>query len=390
MAVVHGAAGPDGRDVRGGQDGRAGVARGPFQLAGDRAHAADRHVPVPRPAADQVVEEADVLLQVLIVSPGEGPDQRIRQDHAADQVAAQFPADRLSDGMFDHGLPRRVGPGPGGEGPRVGPRQQRRGHGGPESLRELPAGGVERGEGAELAVGSADGGERRGRGGLVPVVHQQGPAAVRGVRGVGGIAPPRQRDAQAEVVDDLPGQEADEVRVAREAGVDAVERVRGYRGAAGVFQLFQDEDVAPGLGQVRGRGQAVVAAADDDGVKRLMLMGLLDMGLSCHPDPPAGARRPATGRAGRRSIRRWSARERKRPRSEDRGQTRRRGDLNPRWSCAPHFISSEAHSAALARLQLLLTSQPRIRRRCHAVQNGRSRTTRGHFRSMTGRRMGRK
>lgn len=30
---------------------------------------------------------------------------------------------------------------------------------------------------------------------------------------------------------------------------------------------------------------------------------------------------------------------------------RRRGDLNPRWSCAPHFISSEAHSAALARLQ---------------------------------------
>ncbi len=31
---------------------------------------------------------------------------------------------------------------------------------------------------------------------------------------------------------------------------------------------------------------------------------------------------------------------------------RRRGDLNPRWALGPHFISSEAHSAALARLQL--------------------------------------
>ena len=311
VAVVHGAAGPDGGDVRGGQDGRAGVARGPLQLAGDRAHAADRHVPVPRPAADQVVEEADVLLQVLVVSPGEGTDQRIRQDHTADQVAAQLPADRLSDGMFDHGLPRRVGPGPGGEGPRVGPRQQRRGHGGPESLRELPARGVERGEGAELAVGSADGGERRGRGGLVPVVHQQGPAAVRGVRGVGGIAPPRQRDAQAEVVDDLPGQEADEVRIAREAGVDAVERVRGYRGAAGVFQLFQDQDVPPGLGQVRGRGQSVVAAADDDGVKfRVARHGPI------LPSGSAGGREASghrTGRGGGRDCRgQTSANERRR------------------------------------------------------------------------------
>ncbi|BAS14357.1 hypothetical protein AHiyo8_26600 [Arthrobacter sp. Hiyo8] len=55
-----------------------------------------------------------------------------------------------------------------------------------------------------------------------------------------------------------------------------------------------------------------------------------------------------------RQNRTLKARNAKRPGPRTGAKTRRRGDLNPRWSCAPHFISSEAHSAALARLQLLL------------------------------------
>ena len=47
-----------GEDVGAGRRGRAG------QRVGDRTHAADRHVPVAGAAADEVVEEADVLAQV--------------------------------------------------------------------------------------------------------------------------------------------------------------------------------------------------------------------------------------------------------------------------------------------------------------------------------------
>jgi hypothetical protein len=77
-------------------------------------------------------------------------------------------------------------------------------------------------------------------------------------------------------------------------------------------------------------------------------------GLDAMPGRKALGRKPRTQKPGRkcRNQMEEGPGTQKAP-VKDRGQTRRRGDLNPRWSCAPHFISSEAHSAALARLQLL-------------------------------------
>ena len=89
VAVVHRAAGPDGRDLGRRQDGGAGFAGGALELARDRPHAADGNIPVTGSAAQEVVQEADVLLEVGAVRPGESPDQGIRQDHAAHQVAVQ-------------------------------------------------------------------------------------------------------------------------------------------------------------------------------------------------------------------------------------------------------------------------------------------------------------
>ena len=71
---------------------------------------------------------------------------------------------------------------------------------------------------------------------------------------------------QGEVVDDPRRQQADQVRVARQPRVDAVERLRRDRGTADVIQPFQHQHPLAGAGQVGGGDQAVVPAADDDGV----------------------------------------------------------------------------------------------------------------------------
>ena len=71
--------------------------RPPLERTGDRAHAAHRHVPVPGPATDHVVEEAPVGPAVGLVDRGERPDQRVGQDDAADQVGPERRVDHLPD-----------------------------------------------------------------------------------------------------------------------------------------------------------------------------------------------------------------------------------------------------------------------------------------------------
>ena len=71
---------------------------------------------------------------------------------------------------------------------------------------------------------------------------------------------------ERELIDDLPRQQAHEVRVARDTRVDPVERALGDRGAAQRTPALEHQAFAPGFRQVRGGRQPVVAAADDDGV----------------------------------------------------------------------------------------------------------------------------
>ena len=59
------------------------------QRSAHRTHAADRHVPIAGAAADQVIQETDVLLQRRVVGAGEGADQRVGRHHAAHQIVAR-------------------------------------------------------------------------------------------------------------------------------------------------------------------------------------------------------------------------------------------------------------------------------------------------------------
>ena len=70
-------------------DRRAGRDRRLRKRVGDRAHAADRHVPVAGAAADEVVEEADVLAQGRLVEVGERADQGVGGDDAAHGVVGE-------------------------------------------------------------------------------------------------------------------------------------------------------------------------------------------------------------------------------------------------------------------------------------------------------------
>jgi hypothetical protein len=87
-------------DLHPGPQPHPGPARGAGQLLGETAHPADRHVPAPEPVADHVVQEAAVLAQRRVVRRGEGPDQRVGEQHAADLVVA----DPGGQGLGQRGL----------------------------------------------------------------------------------------------------------------------------------------------------------------------------------------------------------------------------------------------------------------------------------------------
>ena len=114
---------------------------------------------------------------------------------------------------------------------------------------------------ARLVTAGADRAERRRRSDQQP-----GPAAGRGVGRVRRVAAPHQPHPGAEVVDDAPGQQAHQIRVARQPRVDAVERVRRHRRTADVVEPLQHLHPPARAGQVCGSHQPVVPAADDDDV----------------------------------------------------------------------------------------------------------------------------
>ncbi len=97
----------------------------------------------------------------------------------------------------------------------------------------------------------------------IPRVDEDSALGVRRVGRVRGVAPAAEVDAQAEIVDDALGQQAHEVRVARQPGVDPRPRQLRHRGAADVGEPLEHDDRASCAGEV-GRGdEGVVASADD-------------------------------------------------------------------------------------------------------------------------------
>jgi hypothetical protein len=76
----------------------------------------------------------------------------------------------------------------------------------------------------------------------------------------------RQPDPGAEVVGDVPGEQADEIGVPRQPGVHAIERMCRDCGAADVVEPFEHRNPQARLREIPSRDQAVVTSANDDGV----------------------------------------------------------------------------------------------------------------------------
>ena len=253
------------RDV-GARDGLgAGHARGSRELVRDGTHAADRHIPVTRTAADHVVQEAPVREQRLIDVGGEGADEGVGVGDTAHEVVREGVGDGLADRLLDEAVPQVV---VADRGSRLTARQQWLGHG-----REERAGQASGARG-ELAprdrIGlRAEPGEARGHARGILVVDEE--AAVRRTGGgrVGAVAPRGEADAQPQVVDDALRQEAHEVAVAAQARVDAGKGLGRDRRATENVEPLEHEHVEARLGKVGGRREAVVPAADDDHVPSL-------------------------------------------------------------------------------------------------------------------------
>ena len=143
-----------------------------------RAHAADRHLPLAGAVADHVVEEAAVLRELRCVGAGEGADQGVGEQDAADGVVADRTLDQLADRPLAPGRStarrrRRRGrprPGAGGRSGSVPPRWR-------TGAARPPAPGTPR-------TPPAPARPRRSPGRLArPSFHQQAAVAHRGVRG---------------------------------------------------------------------------------------------------------------------------------------------------------------------------------------------------------------
>ena len=258
--------------------------RDPRQRLGQRAHAADRHVPVARAVADHVIEEAAVLAQQGVVEAGERPDQRVGGDDPTLEVVLEGAREQLAQRPLDQRLPGGI---VADTRTQVVARHQRLGERGKDRF------GHARGHGLEVRPVGV-----RGRAGA-----DQQPAAVR-ARRVARHRAPAQLGRQPELVADRARQQRDQVRVARQARFDARPRPRGDGRAADVVVALEHEHGAARAREV-GRGdEPVVAAADDDRVIQGVSPSVLassDLGdvTAKSPRPPRSASRTAPRTAAR-------------------------------------------------------------------------------------------
>ena len=250
-------------------------------------HAADGDVPVAGAAADHVVEEAPVLAQALVVGVREGADESVGQRDAAGQIALQRRAQQLAERPIDECRPERV---VAQSLPQLAGARERVGHRREDRARNRCEPFVEGGEALGLGRVAGRAEEGGGRGCGIRCIDEDAATRVAGIGRVRREPASAQRDAQAEIVDDALGQQAHEVGVAREAGVDAVPRPFRHRRASGVREPLEHDDPLAGAGEIGGGGETVVPAADDDDV--------VDRGT--HPPTLArGVRHDRRGRARR-------------------------------------------------------------------------------------------
>ena len=181
----------------------------------------------------------------------------VRHDPAL-EVVGEVPLQALAQRPLDQRVPGRVV-----------------GHPRPQAAAEI-SGSVKRGEdrapgaGARARALQASLGARSRSRRSAAGVRTAARVPARGPRRVGG-QPPRRRNLAARARRDRPREQADEVRVARQPRVDAGPRALGHGRAADVVAALEHEHRAPRAGQVRGRDQAVVAAADDHRVVSAVL-----------------------------------------------------------------------------------------------------------------------
>ena len=93
------------------------------------------------------------------------------------------------------------------------------------------------------------------------------------VGGVRGDRATREAQREPEVGDDLRREQADQICVARKARIHPLEDSRRHGGAAEDVSALEHEHRAPGPREIRGGGQSIVAAADDDDVEIARQLG---------------------------------------------------------------------------------------------------------------------
>ena len=233
-----------------------------LERAGDRAHAADRHVPVAGAVADHVVEEAAVLAQVGVVrrrrtcrSARRSARRRARASSSR-QSSIEL-ADRALDERLPRGVvadaaraARRASAAARSASGRARARRGRTSRRGAPSPRSPPGRRSRRQRGARCARGP-----RRRPAGRAPG-RRAAACRTRSAAGASRTCRPSSSTIALR-------QQADEVGVARQARVDAGPRALGDRRAADVVAALEHEHRAPGARQVGGGDEAVVAAADD-------------------------------------------------------------------------------------------------------------------------------
>ncbi len=260
-------AGENALHAGGRDDLRAGRTRAVGQRARERAHAADGYAPFARAAADDVVNVGAVLQERGVVRVGQHTDFGVGEDRAAHAIILEHGLNRFAQRLLDQQFP-------GGHFIfareallHLLAREQRFEQGRPDAPGEQVGVFVEALVRSVLVVAPCQLAEGCSRFLRRDVADEQRfvLAVAHGGR-EGGDGAAAALKVQAEVGDDFLREHADEIGVARQAGVHAGKDFGGDGCAAGMGLAFEHEDGAPRARQISGCHEAVVPAADDDSV----------------------------------------------------------------------------------------------------------------------------